>query len=33
VPGLRDGAEPPLVLARIAAPEGEVYSTALPEPG
>jgi len=33
VPGLRDGAEPPLVLARIAAPEGDVYSTALPEPG
>jgi hypothetical protein len=30
VPGLRDGAEEPLVLARIASGEGDLYSAVLP---
>jgi hypothetical protein len=30
VPGLRDGAEEPLVLARIASGQGDVYSAVLP---
>jgi hypothetical protein len=32
VPGLRDGVEQPLVLGRLGARDGELYSPVLPDP-
>ena len=32
MPGLRDGLEKPLVLARLGARDGDLYSPTLPDP-